>query len=68
MQKLLGIQKNKFNQLKNAYDEVEREKEHIKVIKTKILFFYLEFFCWFFYSEYFTTTTRYINKKTFGIT
>jgi hypothetical protein len=36
MQKLLGIQKNKFNQLKNAYDEVEREKEHIKVIKTRI--------------------------------
>jgi hypothetical protein len=49
MQKLLGIQKNKFNQLKNAYDEVEREKEHIKVHKTKISFF-LEFyfFCFFF--------------------
>jgi hypothetical protein len=31
MQKLLGVYKNKFNQLKNAYDEVEREKEHIKV-------------------------------------
>jgi hypothetical protein len=31
MQKLLAVYKNKFNQLKNAYDEVEREKEHIKV-------------------------------------
>ncbi|CAF4681738.1 unnamed protein product [Rotaria sp. Silwood2] len=35
MQKLLSIYKNKFNQLKNAYDEVEREKEHIKNILQK---------------------------------
>ncbi|CAF4325226.1 unnamed protein product, partial [Adineta steineri] len=30
LQKLLAVYKNKFNQLKNAYDEVEREKDHIK--------------------------------------
>jgi hypothetical protein len=40
MQKLLSISKNKFNQLKNAYDEVEREKEHIKV--SQKLFFFFE--------------------------
>jgi hypothetical protein len=39
LQKLLSIQKNKFNQLKNAYDEVEREKEHIKVLKSTLEFF-----------------------------
>ncbi|CAF1548479.1 unnamed protein product, partial [Adineta steineri] len=32
LQKLLAVYKNKFNQLKNAYDEVEREKDHIKNI------------------------------------
>ena len=31
MQKLLAVYKNKFSQLKSAYDEVEREKENIKV-------------------------------------
>ncbi len=61
MQKLLGIQKNKFNQLKAAYDEVEREKEHIKVSKTKMNFLSFEFFV----SEYLTTTTRFINQTTF---
>ncbi|UJR10069.1 hypothetical protein I4U23_014291 [Adineta vaga] len=30
MQKLLNIYKNKFTQLKNAYSEVEREKENLK--------------------------------------
>ncbi len=38
MQKLLSISKNKFNQLKNAYDEVEREKEHIKVFERNFYF------------------------------
>ena len=36
MQKLVGIYKNKFSQLKNAYDEVEREKEHVKVFRKRI--------------------------------
>lgn len=31
MQKLISVYKNKFDQLKKAYDEVEREKENIKV-------------------------------------
>jgi hypothetical protein len=31
MQKLLNTYKNKFSQLKNAYDEVEHEKDNIKV-------------------------------------
>jgi hypothetical protein len=31
MQKLLVVYKNKFAQLKNAYDEIEREKDNIKV-------------------------------------
>ena len=31
LQKILRIQKNKFDQLKQAYDEVEREKDNIKV-------------------------------------
>jgi hypothetical protein len=43
IQKLLRIQKNKFNQLKNAYDEVEREKEHIKVLKLMLNFFFQNF-------------------------
>ncbi|CAF3595048.1 unnamed protein product [Adineta steineri] len=30
MQKLLNIYKNKFSQLKSAYDEVEREKDNLK--------------------------------------
>ncbi|UJR35994.1 hypothetical protein I4U23_028734 [Adineta vaga] len=30
LQKLLGVYKNKFKQLKDAYNEVEHEKEHIK--------------------------------------
>ncbi|CAF1053004.1 unnamed protein product [Rotaria magnacalcarata] len=32
MKKILAIYKNKFSQLKHAYDEVEREKEYIKNI------------------------------------
>ncbi|CAF3444879.1 unnamed protein product, partial [Rotaria sp. Silwood2] len=32
MQKLLDVYKNKFAQLRNAYNEVEREKDHIKNI------------------------------------
>nr|ACI90345.1 golgi autoantigen golgin subfamily a4-like protein [Philodina roseola] len=32
MQRILAVYKNKFNQLKNAYDEVEREKENIKIL------------------------------------
>jgi hypothetical protein len=64
LQKLLSIQKNKFNQLKNAYDEVEREKEHIKVLKSTLEFFMNNFS----FAEYFTTTSRYINKTTFRIT
>lgn len=32
LNKLLDIYKNKFNQLKMAYDEAETEKEKIKVI------------------------------------
>jgi hypothetical protein len=44
MQKLLGIQKNKFNQLKNAYDEIEREKDHIKVHRFSFFFFFIIFF------------------------
>ncbi|CAF3515661.1 unnamed protein product [Rotaria sp. Silwood1] len=32
MQKLLDVYKNKFNQLRNAYNETEREKDHIKNI------------------------------------
>jgi hypothetical protein len=31
MNKLLKTYKNKFNQLRKAYDEVEHEKDHIKV-------------------------------------
>ncbi|CAF0845462.1 unnamed protein product, partial [Didymodactylos carnosus] len=32
VQKLLSIYKNKFKQLKDAYDELDREKEHIKTV------------------------------------
>ena len=31
MQKLVNIYKTKFTQLKNAYGEVERERDNIKV-------------------------------------
>ncbi len=31
MRKLLDIYKNKFTQLRNAYDEVVHENNHIKV-------------------------------------
>ena len=55
LQKLLGVYKNKFNQLKNAYDEVEREKEHVKVKKTLSA----EHLCqWFLFEESIATTTR----------
>jgi hypothetical protein len=50
LQKLLSIQKNKFNQLKNAYDEVEREKEHIKVLKSTLELF-MNIFCRVFYNN-----------------
>lgn len=49
MQKLLAVYKNKFSQLKSAYDEVEREKENIKVCcdpnegHIRFLFFRLEY-------------------------
>ncbi len=35
MRKLLDTYKNKFTQLKNAYTELEHEKDHIKVWKKK---------------------------------
>jgi hypothetical protein len=36
LNKLLDIYKNKFNQLKNAYAEVESEKEKIKVSRSNL--------------------------------
>lgn len=33
LRKLVSVYKNKFNQLKEAYTEVESEKEKIKVLK-----------------------------------
>ena len=38
LNKLLDIYKNKFNQLKMAYDEAETEKEKIKVFIVLFLF------------------------------
>ena len=39
MHKLLGVYKNKYAQLKNTYDEIEREKDHIKVCREFIFCF-----------------------------
>jgi hypothetical protein len=49
MSKLLAVYKNKFSQLKNAYDEVEREKDHIKVktVRLPIMFDEVLFDCLF---------------------
>jgi len=41
LKNLLIIYKNKFTALKNAYDEVEHEKDNIKVSKKKKNDFYL---------------------------
>jgi len=41
LNKLLDIYKSKFNQLKNAYAEVETEKEKIKVRKLSVFSFIL---------------------------
>lgn len=40
LHKLLDVYKTKYNQLKNAYDEVEAEKEKIKVLRCLLYNFY----------------------------
>jgi hypothetical protein len=43
MEKLRTVYKDKFSQLKNAYNEVEREKDSIKVNKNNRYFYFNDF-------------------------